>query len=134
MMFLPENKDPNRNSSNPNFKHLQDVISRLIEVVHDENQALETDRGRSLGPFIEKKGQLLLELLRAQKHIQPELIRSEVRTDILRLRHEMSINKQKLSIHFAAAKDIADALLDVLRHNESDGTYSGWSQTGRLKQ
>jgi hypothetical protein len=121
-------------SNSPGLIHLREVIERLIKVLIEENRILDHNQIQSLDPLIQKKGQLLLELMRAQKHIHPGLARSEIRTDVLRLRHEMSMNKQKLAIHFAATKDITDALLDVLRHNESDGTYQGWADNRRLKQ
>jgi hypothetical protein len=116
------------------LSNLREIIARLITVLHEENRVLDHERSQSLEPMIQKKGQLLLELMRAQKHMNPALVRSEIRTDILRLRHEMSVNKQKLAIHFAATKDITDSLLDVLRQNESDGTYLGWAENRRLKQ
>lgn len=116
------------------LSQLSDIIHRLIAVLTEENGILDRNSNQSLETIIQKKGQLLLELMRAQKHIHPSLVRSEIRTNILRLRHEMSVNKQKLAIHFAATKDITDSLLDVLRQNESDGTYLGWTENKRLKQ
>jgi hypothetical protein len=116
------------------LSQLRDIIVRLISVLTEENRILDQHRTQSLEPMIQKKGQLLLELMRAQKHMSPSLVSSEIRTDLLRLRHEMSVNKQKLAIHFTATKDITDSLLDVLRQNESDGTYLGWTDSRRLKQ
>jgi flagellar biosynthesis/type III secretory pathway chaperone len=116
------------------LSQLREIVARLIVVLDEENQVLESNKDISLEPMIQKKGQLLLELMRAQKHMRPDMVRTEIRTDILRLRHAMSVNKQKLAIHFAATKDITDSLLDVLRQNESDGTYVGWSKDGRMKQ
>ena len=119
---------------NAGLSHLSEIINRLIAVLGEENRILDHDSSQSLEPMIQKKGQLLLELMRAQKSVHPSLVKIEIRTDILRLRHEMSVNKQKLAIHFAATKDITDCLLDVLRQNESDGTYAGWTENKRLKQ
>jgi hypothetical protein len=113
---------------------LREVIQRLVDTVTNENELLDSHCNFSLETIIQKKGQLLLDLMRAQRHIQPDLIRSQIQNDVLRLRKVMAENQRKLAIHFAAAKDITDTILDVLRHNESDGTYLGWSGHKQVQQ
>jgi hypothetical protein len=117
-----------------NVNQLREIIQRLVATVADENEMLDRHSDLSLETIIQKKGQLLLDLMRAQRHIQPDLVRSHIQNDILQLRKVMAENQRKLTTHFAAAKDITDTILDVLRHNESDGTYLGWSGTKQVRQ
>jgi|GEM_PF-2165933 len=119
------------NFGGPGVAQLREVIDRLISVVLEENRLLDFHSGQSLEQIIQKKGYLLLELMRTQRYVRPDLVRSELQIDILKLRNAMAENKRKLAIHFAAAKDITDSVLEVLRHNESDGTYLGWRVIGQ---
>lgn len=134
MLTDSQSLSKNMTSNSPRLNHLREVIERLIAVFGEENSILDRNQNQSLDPIIQKKGQLLLELMRSQKYIHPRLALSEIRTDILRLRHEMSVNKQKLAVHFAATKDITDSLLEVIRNSESDGTYQGWTDSRRVQQ
>jgi hypothetical protein len=113
---------------------LRDIIARLTAIVTEENSMLESDHGVSLESIIQKKGQLLLELMRSQKNIQPDVLRTHLRHDLFVLRNVMAENKRKLTVHYSAAKDITDSILDVMRYNESDGTYQGWSPGGQVHQ
>jgi hypothetical protein len=118
----------------PGLNQLGEIIVRLLATIAEENEILDCRREVSLEPIIQRKGQLLLELMRAQKQINPELIKTNFHHDITKLRIQISNNQKKLAVHFAAAKDITDAMLDVLRHNESDGTYIGTPGIGRSYQ
>ena len=110
--------------SSPNsVAQLRDVIARLISLVSDENKMLDSRRDESLDQFIQKKSQLLLELMRAQKHFQPELMKDHLKGDLVKLQRALAENGRKLAIHYAAAKEVTDVILGVLRENESDGTY-----------
>lgn len=113
---------------------IRDVIERLTATVTEENKLLAEGHRHSLESIIQRKGQLLLELTRSQKHIQAEVLRTHLRHDIFKLRNAMAENKSRLSVHFAAAKEITDSILEVMRDNDSDGTYLGWSVGGTARQ
>lgn len=115
----------------PNINQLRDVIGRLVATIEEENYVLAERRELSLDGLIYKKSQLLLELMRAQKSCSPEFIKLNLGKEIRQLRSLMEANQQLLSVHLAAARDVSNTILDVLRHNESDGTYAGTAHMGR---
>jgi len=115
----------------PSINQLRDVIGRLVATIEEENHVLAERRELSLDPLIYKKSQLLLELMRAQKSCSADFIRLNLAGEIRQLKSLMDANQQMLSVHLAAARDVSDTILDVLRHNESDGTYAGTAQMGR---
>jgi hypothetical protein len=115
----------------PSINQLRDVIGRLAATIEEENYVLAERRELSLDGLIYKKSQLLLELMRAQKSCSPDFIRLNLRTEIRQLRSLMEANQQLISVHLAAARDVSNTILDVLRHNESDGTYAGTAHMGR---
>ncbi len=115
----------------PGINQLRDVIGRLAATIEEENYVLTERRELSLDGLIYKKSQLLLELMRAQKSCSPDFIRLNLGKEIRQLRSLMEVNQQLISVHLAAARDVSNTILDVLRHNESDGTYAGTSQMSR---
>ena len=118
-------------ASSPNINQLRDVIGRLSATIEEENYILAERRELSLDSLIYKKSQLLLELMRAQKSCGPEFIRFSLEREIRQFRSLMKTNQQLLSVHLTAARDVSNTILDVLRHNESDGTYAGTAYMGR---
>jgi hypothetical protein len=115
----------------PSINQLRDVIGRLAATIEEENHVLAERRELSLDPLIYKKSQLLLELMRAQRSCSPDYIRLNLGSEIRQLRSLMETNQQLISIHLAAAREVSNTILDVLRHNESDGTYAGTAQMSR---
>jgi hypothetical protein len=115
----------------PSINQLRDVIGRLVATIEEENHVLAERRELSLDPLIYKKSQLLLELMRAQKSVSPDSIKLNLGGEIRQLKSLMDANQQLLSVHLAAARDVSNTILDVLRHNESDGTYAGTAHMGR---
>ena len=115
----------------PSINQLRDVIGRLVATIEEENHVLAERRELSLDPLIYKKSQLLLELMRAQKSVNPDFIKLNLAGEIRQLKTLMDANQQLLSVHLAAARDVSNTILDVLRHNESDGTYAGTAHMGR---
>ena len=115
----------------PSITQLRDVIGRLAATIEEENHVLAERRELSLDPLIYKKSQLMLELMRAQKSVSADFIRLNLAGEIRKLKTLMDANQQLLSVHLAAAREVSDTILDVLRHNESDGTYAGTAHMGR---
>jgi hypothetical protein len=120
--------------SSPNINQLRDVIGRLSTAIEEENHVLAERRELSLDPLIHKKSQLLLELMRAQKSCSPEFIKRNLEREVRQVKSLMDVNQKLLSVHLAAARDVSNTILDVLRHNESDGTYAGTARMGRAMQ
>jgi hypothetical protein len=118
-------------ATSPGINQLRDVIARLAATIEEENYILAERRELSLDALIYKKSQLLLELMRAQKSCSPDFIKFNLGKEIRQLRSLMEVNQQLLSVHLAAARDVSNTILDVLRHNESDGTYAGTAHMSR---
>jgi flagellar biosynthesis/type III secretory pathway chaperone len=118
-------------NSAPNVIQLRDVIGRLVTTIEEENFILGNQRELSLDSIIYKKSQLLLELMRAQRGCSPEFLKANLEKDIKKFKLLLDINKQLLSVHLAAAREVSNTILDVLRQNESDGTYGSPKSVGR---
>jgi flagellar biosynthesis/type III secretory pathway chaperone len=118
-------------NSPPNVVQLRDVIGRLVTTIEEENFILGNQRELSLDSIIYKKSQLLLELMRAQRGCSPEFLKANLEKDIRKFKALMDINQQLLSVHLAAAREVSNTILDVLRQNESDGTYGSSKSIGR---
>lgn len=104
-------------------RQLSDVVSRLLRVIEDENRLLAERQNQALDVLIQKKSQLLLELLRVQKTVNPDNLHASSRQLLKTLRTALESNKRMLAINLAAAKEVTDTILDALRQSESDGTY-----------
>lgn len=117
--------------SSPNANQLRDVIGRLITTIEEENHILEKQREMSLDSIIYKKSQLLLELMRAQKGCSPDFLKANLEKDIRKVKSVMNVNQQLLSVHLTAAREVSNTILEVLRQNDSDGTYASSARVGR---
>jgi flagellar biosynthesis/type III secretory pathway chaperone len=106
-------------------RQLSDIVSRLLRAVEEENQMLAERQGHSLDVLIQKKSQLLLELMRVQKTVNPDALHPASRKLLSTLRTSLEANRRLLAINLAAAKEITDTILEALRQSESDGTYGG---------
>lgn len=106
-------------------RQLQDIVTRLIHVVEEENRILSHKGGQSLDATIHRKSQLLLELMRFQK-AATGAVQQPANLDVLKqLKIALAGNQRLLSVHLAAARDVTDTILEALRQGESDGTYGG---------
>ena len=121
----------NPGATSASIVQLRDVLGRLTATIEEENYILSERRELSLDSLIYKKSQLLLELMRAQKSCGPNIIKSGLENEMRRFRSLLAANQELLSIHLSAAREVSNTILDVLRHNESDGTYAGCSPVGR---
>lgn len=106
-------------------RQLQDTVARLSQVIAEENAALRDNKTHNLDSIIQKKSQLLLELMRLQKSLGSVDRADGNRAILARIKKELANNERLLGIHLAAARDISDTILEALRQGESDGTYGG---------
>lgn len=134
-MINPRLDHINAMRANPNsVAQFRDVISRLVATLGEENRILDERQSYSLDIIVQRKSQLLLELMRAHKVMHPDVAKEFLRTDIKNLKLALVENQEKLAVHYAAAKDITEVILEVLRDNESDGTYANTSISRKLRQ
>lgn len=104
-------------------RQLADVVTRLLRVLEEENQLLERRKDVSLDPLIQKKSQLLLELIRLQKTQDLARAHPLSREALKQLRAALDRNQHNLKINLAAAREVTETILEALRQGESDGTY-----------
>lgn len=120
--------------SSPGINQLREVIVRIVATIEEENYILVERRELSLDSIVHKKSQLLLELMRAQKSCGQDLVKSYLESDLRQFKNLMSVNQRLLSVHLTAARDVSNTILDVLRQNDSDGTYANSAYVSRGTQ
>lgn len=104
-------------------RQLADVVGRLLRVLEEENQILLNRKDASLDTLIQKKSQLLLELLRVQKTSDLAMLSLKSREALKSLRSALAANSHSLKMNLSAAREITETILEALRQGESDGTY-----------
>jgi hypothetical protein len=110
---------------------LMPALLKLIDVVEQENQALQEHRVQSDTDFADRKNQGLRELLAAQRS-EESLGRAEACRYLLnRLSSALRINASHLKLHIGAVGEVSDIIIGGLRDAESDGTYSRLHQRHR---
>lgn len=100
---------------------LEAAISRLTEVLEEENAALSGRRAIVHAGLTERKNQLLRDMLAVQAgQAAGQAYGSELR----RLKTLLARNAALLKTHIAALGEVTDVIVAGLRDAESDGTYS----------
>lgn len=99
-------------------------VARLKQVLEEENQILESGSPADHQPFIDKKNQILRELLSLQGVTGKLADIAEVRDALLNVRPLVTKNHGLLQAHTAALSDITGLLAAATARDEFDGTYS----------
>lgn len=99
-------------------------VHRLKQVLDEENRLLEGGKSADHQPFIDKKNQILRELLALQSmNISLSEI-PEIKIALQEVRALVDKNHSLLQAHTAALSDITGLLTAAAAQDESDGTYS----------
>ena len=107
----------------PPDRIISDIAARLLHVIDEENRLLSEKGALSLEGLVQRKSQLLLELMRAQKSISP--VSAAGLEPLRKLKVALAANQKLLAMQVAAAQEITQTILEALRQGESDGTYGG---------
>lgn len=107
------------------------IIRRIEEAVDAETAAIRTDVNFDLKASNMRKSRYLYELNRATRGLDMQLVGSEIRTGLARLRKKLEDNEQAILAHLNAVKEVASMLQNAIQHAENDGTYSA-HQFGRV--
>lgn len=100
------------------------AITRLIELVDEENNLLLRQQALSHSGYTDRKNQALRELLIAQKREMTDVARSDLRPALQRLAAVLQVNARLLKHHIAAVGELSDIIVGSLKDADSDGTYS----------
>jgi hypothetical protein len=99
-------------------------VQRLKQVLDEENRLLEGGKSADHQPFIDRKNQILRELLTFQSMGSDFVDIPEIRNALEEVRPLVDKNHGLLLAHTAALSDIAGLLRSAAAQEESDGTYS----------
>lgn len=100
------------------------ALMKLLELVEEENAALQEQRIVSHAGFTDRKNQALRELIAAQRKEGPADVAEELRPLLGRLSRLLEENGRLLKLHIAAVGEISDIIVGSLKEADSDGTYS----------
>jgi flagellar biosynthesis/type III secretory pathway chaperone len=104
-------------------------VHRLKQVLDEENRLLEGGKSADHQPFIDKKNQILRELLSLQSMNISLSAMPEIKNALLEIRPLVDRNHNLLLAHTAALSDITGLLTAAAARDESDGTYSRYGDT-----
>jgi hypothetical protein len=100
------------------------VLQRLEEVVDQETAALRSRKAVDLKEFNDRKSHALLDLSRALKQMQGGgTLPPQVERRLAGLRAKLEENRRVLQMHLEAVREVSTRLADVIRDQDSDGTY-----------
>jgi hypothetical protein len=103
---------------------LSPALLKLIEVVEEENMALEQRRILVHAGFTDRKNQALRELMAAQRFGNPAEASRTAEPLLRRLSAALRANAALLKLHIAAVGELSDIIIGGLRAADSDGTYT----------
>lgn len=104
-------------------------MQRLKQVLDEENRLLEGGKSADHQPFIDKKNQILRELLALQSMNISLSAMPEIKSALQEVRPLVDRNHSMLLAHTAALSDITGLLTSAAAQDESDGTYSRYGDT-----
>jgi flagellar biosynthesis/type III secretory pathway chaperone len=104
-------------------------VHRLKQVLDEENRLLEGGKSADHQPFIDKKNQILRELLALQSMNLSLSEMPEIKIELDEVRLLVDKNHSLLLAHTAALSDITGILTAAAAQDDSDGTYSRYGAT-----
>jgi hypothetical protein len=103
---------------------LEKAVRRLEEAVEQETAALRNRTAIDLNEFNQRKNQGLLELDRALRLLNGAPPNEEMKGALRMLRQKLDANREILTTHIEAVREVAAIIAEAIRGAESDGTYS----------
>lgn len=101
-----------------------DILQRLESVLDEETAQLGRGKVVDLKQFSERKTQVLMDLSRLNRAVQPAGGDGRLKTVMTRLSDKMQANGAALRMHLEACQEITSVLTEAIRDSESDGTYT----------
>ncbi len=103
------------------------VLDRLCKLLEEESMVLANRVAERHGPFTVRKNQLLRELMVAQKNCTTPSALLAVKPQASAVREALQRNRQLLTFHIDAVREVSAIIVDSIRQAESDGTYSRYA-------
>ncbi len=105
------------------FAALSKSIGRVDRLLSAENEALVGKGDIDLEESAYLKGRAMLDLDMAGKIVGPENLPGVIVVRLQDLKEKLAVNLKLLSTQLNAVKDVSDLLSQVMKDNDSDGTY-----------
>ncbi|WP_373504165.1 hypothetical protein [Aestuariivirga sp.] len=102
---------------------IQSSVSKLIEIIDEENDLLRQHRISSHASFVDRKNHALRELIAAQHTESLEASARTCRLLFERLSSALRLNAKLLKLHISAVGEVSDIIVGCMRESDSDGTY-----------
>ncbi len=103
---------------------LAPALLKLIEVVEEENTALQQHQILVHAGFTDRKNQALRELMAAQRFENTVEASRSCEPLLRRLSTALRANAALLKLHISAVGELSDIIIGGLRAADSDGTYT----------
>ncbi len=103
---------------------LVQALSKLIDVIEDENAVLARNELTSHSGFTDRKNHALRDLMAAQRGCGSSHVPDGARPLLRRLSTALQENARLLRLHITAVGEVSDIIIASLREAESDGTYA----------
>lgn len=110
--------------SKTNQSSLQTVLSRLNFFIEQETEEIGSNKKFDFKASSEKKSRLLFELNKASRLADHTSMNETLISELQRLRKALKINEAKIRIHLSALRDVSDILVNIIKDENTDGTYS----------
>jgi hypothetical protein len=104
------------------------TIDRLEQIIDQETAELRSHKMVDLRDFNQRKSQGLLELSRGMRGLGEAARDRRLQAKLASLHAKIETNLAVLSMHLAAAQEVAAIISRAIQDAESDGTYSGSSR------
>lgn len=105
--------------------NLKAILEKVSACVREETEAIRTSRRDfDIGASNARKERLLYELNRASRIVEPSKLDDDCLDCLRRLKRDLVANAKLIQAHMSAVQEVADTMIDVLRNEGVDGTYS----------
>lgn len=112
----------NHSSAHHNLKTILDKVSACVR---EETEAIRSSRRDfDIGASNARKERLLYELNRASRIVELSNLDRDCLDSLRNLKHDLSVNAKLIQAHMSAVQEVADTMIDILRNDGVDGTYS----------
>lgn len=110
---------------------LRSVLKRLVEVLEDENAALERHEVISHAAYTDRKNQALRDVMTIQMIDGVPFDHMQLQPLLACLARALRVNQSLLKLHITAVGEVSDVIIEYLCAAESDGTYSRCLRSSR---
>ena len=105
-------------------KRLCDLIDSAVKIVDDETEAIRQYGAKDLDKFIERKGQVLVNLDRQMKSAGRLRHEGALADRLKILRDALERNSRYLQINIDAVSEVSQMIVRSIEAARSDGTYA----------